>query len=372
MLTWKSYLRAKTRNPQFLWRMVFVILGVGVAVGLLADGKMTGGAIDAVQQVAESQSRARDFNELAAGGNWAELWQRLPEAYAWRTSSAGPLVLAATAGLCWLAFSLQAAEVRRDRGRLAACLAGVGLGILSIWPTLFFIYWQEHAWNLRDGVELADAFRYNILGVGLREETAKLLCLLPLLPWMVARRDELGALMASACVGLGFAVEENCNYFVGVGGVDVLGRLLTANPFHMALTGLVGLAVYRAVLWPKQRAPQAVAVFGIAVLAHGAYDALLSIAALADYALGGTIVFAGVIYQFFRELRSLRSPDRDPVSLTATFLGGVCVTAAVTFVYLSGSMGLKVACDMLVNGIAGSAVMAYLFLREMPETMVTV
>ena len=373
MLTWKSYLRSKSRNPLYLWRMVFTILGVGVGAGLLADALVSFDEPAESRQLDASRKMASEFDQLAASGKWTELWWRVPETYAWRASTTGPLVLAIVAGLCWLAFSLQAAEVNHgERGRLAACLIAVGLGVLSIWPTMFLIYWQERAWNLHDSIELANGLRYNILGVGLREEAAKLACLLPLMPWLVSRRDELGALVASACVGLGFAVEENCNYFFSSRGTDVLGRLLTANPFHMALTGLVGLALYRALLWPRQWAPQFVATFGVAVLAHGVYDAFIVIPALQEYAMAGTIVFALVIYQFFHELRGLRSGRRDTVSLTATFLAGVSLVTAVTFVYLSAVVGSRAAFDMLVMGVAGSAVMVYLFLREMPETMVSV
>lgn len=368
-MTWAHYLRAKSHDPPFLWRMVIAILAAGVAIGLAADALTTP---EAAAKETTRSSVADRLDALAADGQWRQVWRGIPELYAWRAATAGPIALAVIAGACWLAFLLHAGEVDRQRSRLVACLVGVGLGVLSIWPTVFLIYWQEHQWNLRDGVELAPALRYNILGVGLREELAKLVCLLPLMPWMVAKRDELGALVASACVGLGFAIEENAGYFWASGGRDVLGRMLTANPFHFAITGVVGLALYRAIVWPRQWAPQFVAVFGVAVLAHGLYDAFISIEALQEFALLTSIIFALVVYQFFRELRGLRSPRRGGFSLTATFLCGVNLVTAATFVYLCTTVGASDAFDMLAISVIDLSIMAYLFLREMPDTMVTV
>jgi hypothetical protein len=41
-------------------------------------------------------------------------------------------------------------------------------------------------------------------------------------------------------------------------------------------------------------------------------------------------------------------------------------------VYLCAAVGWKVAGDTLAAAIAGQSIMVYLFLREMPERMVTV
>ena len=86
----------------------------------------------------------------------------------------------------------------------------------------------------------------------------------------------------------------------------------------------------------------------------------------------GTIIFALVVYQFFRELRDLRPSQGDTISLTANFLCGVALLTAASFVYLSANFGMSIAFDTLAGGVTGLAVMVYLFLREMPETMVRV
>jgi len=225
---------------------------------------------------------------------------------------------------------------------------------------------------LAESEEVVAGLRYNILGIGLREEFAKLCCLLPLMLLLVRQRNELAALLVSACVGLGFAIEENVGYFWSSQGTATLGRFLTANPFHMTLTGLIGLAVYRGLRYPKEWGPHALATFGLMVIAHGIYDAVLTIPALVEYSIVGTIVFALVVYQFFHELRELRTTGGDTISLSANFLCGVSLLTAATFVYLSATLGCGVAFDGLASGVLGLGVMVYLFLREMPESMVRV
>ena len=154
--------------------------------------------------------------------------------------------------------------------------------------------------------------------------------------------------------------------------MSTLGRMITTVPFHMAATGLIGLAAYRACVWPRNWAPAFVAMFGVIVLAHGFYDALISVTVLQDYAMVTMVIFVLLTRQFFQELRSLRVRRTEPWSLTGNFLFCVSTVTAATFAFLCGAVGLEMACDALVGGIVGEAVMVYLFLREMPETMVQV
>jgi hypothetical protein len=140
----------------------------------------------------------------------------------------------------------------------------------------------------------------------------------------------------------------------------------------MTLTALIGLAVYRGLRSPRDWGSQAVATFGLMVFAHGLYDAFIVLPALIEYSLVGTIIFVLVVYQFFRELRGARTNRPETVSLTANFLCGVSLITSATFVYLSATVGSVVAFDALAQGVLGLAVMVYLFLREMPETMVQV
>ncbi len=370
----RSYLRAKTRDPAFLWRMVIWIVVAGIGLGYLAQYFLQPEPPAAASQESVAPKGGwEQIDRLAEDGQWWDVWISIPSEMVAGLSHAGPATLAIFAGCCWLAFLLQALQMQRlGDWRLGTALVAVGLGMLSVWLTLFLIVWQEFGWGLVASEELVTGLRYNILGIGLREEFAKLCCLLPLMPLLLRQRSELAALLVSACVGLGFAIEENVGYFWASQGTATLGRFLMANPFHMTLTGLVGLAVYRGLCYPREWGPHALATFGLMVIAHGIYDAVLSIPVLVEYSLAGTIVFALVVYQFFRELRELRTSGGDTISLSANFLCGVSLLTAATFVYLSATLGCGVAFDGLASGVMGLGVMVYLFLREMPESMVRV
>lgn len=369
-----SYLKAKTRDPAFLWRMVIGIVAAGIGLGYVAQSVFQPEPATLVSQESFApKSGWEQIDRLAEEGQWWDVWMSIPSEMVAGFSHAGPATLAIFAGCCWLGFLLQSLQVKRfGDWRLGAALVAVGLGMLSVWLTLFLIVWQEYEWGLVASDELVSGLRYNILGIGLREEFAKLCCLLPLMLLLLRQRNELAALLVSACVGLGFAIEENVGYLWASQGTATLGRFLMANPFHMTLTGLVGLAVYRGLRSPREWGPHGLATFGLMVIAHGIYDAVLSIPVLVEYSLAGTIVFALVVYQFFHELRELRTSGGDRISLSANFLCGVSLLTAATFVYLSGTLGCKVAFDALASGVLGLGVMVYLFLREMPESMVRV
>lgn len=368
-MTWQNYLRVKSRDPAFLWRMVIGIIAAGVVLGWLAH-LLTGG--QAISSGLADQRGSEQINDLAEQGQWWQVWWEIPRQM-FSGFTPGVIALALLAGCCWLVFLLQALRIRGIHDwRIWGALIAVALGILSIWPTRFFSLWQEYRWLLEFSPELLPGLRFFVLGVGLREELAKLLCLLPLLAVIVRKRDETAALLLSGCVGLGFAINENMGYLTSSQGGATLGRFLTANPFHIALTGLIGLAVYRACLDFRNLGPQALAVFGMLVFAHGLYDAVIVLPDLAEYSIGGIILFALVMYQFFHELRSLRPRGGDAISLTATFLVGVSLLTAGTFIYISALAGTAIAADNLMTDVIGLGVMVYLFLREMPETMVSV
>jgi RsiW-degrading membrane proteinase PrsW (M82 family) len=371
-MTRRQYLQTKTRNPAFLWRMVIGILAVGAVGAMLVEGRLRHVGLPGGD--AEKFNAAVDhLDQLAAGGDWAGLWWGLPEVVFHRISLSAPTALAAFAGCWWFAFCMQAAQVRGVGDPLFWLLPlAVVLGGLSIWPTHFLGRWMEHRWGVHDSNELIEGLRHYILGVGLPEEAAKLLCFLPLVPFLLRIRSDLAALMTAGCVGLGFAVAENINYFRSSRGIDALGRFLTANPAHIALTGIAGLAAYRAIRDLRGWGANSLAMIALMVFAHGLYDAAIGIPELADVSILGTIVFALVVYQFFRELRDLRPRRVEMISLTATFLAGVATVTAAMFIYVSGVLGFQSACDVMATEALSLSLMAYLFLREMPETMVSV
>ena len=214
-MPWRNYLRSKTRQPAFLWRLTLGILMAGALVGYAAQWLP-----DSVEKgLREPDTTAFNENydqvqQLVAEGDWSGLWWAIPRSM-WLGWLPGPATIAVITGLCWLAFTIQAGQPSSPGGiRWWLALLAVGLGVVSIWPTLFAVYWQEEVWGLEDSKDLIGGLRFYILGVGLREELSKLLLFLPLLPWVLRRGSEREALLVAACVGLGFAMEENVQCFM--------------------------------------------------------------------------------------------------------------------------------------------------------------
>jgi hypothetical protein len=111
-------------------------------------------------------------------------------------------------------------------------------------------------------------------------------------------------------------------------------------------------------------------MFGVIVLAHGFYDAIISIPILAEYAITSTLIYIFLAYQFFHELRNMRIERPDTISLTANFLCGISLVTAVTFVYLSGQIGPRASAMLLGTDVLTMVLMVYMFLREMPGSLV--
>jgi len=95
------------------------------------------------------------------------------------------------------------------------------------------------------------------------------------------------------------------------------------------------------------------------------YDAFIVLPVLADYNIGSSIIYILLSYRFFRELRSWWHPRGEMISLTATFVTAVSLVAAATFVYFAAATNITAATTAIAMPI-----FAYMFLREMPESLV--
>ncbi|HUF62905.1 MAG TPA: PrsW family glutamic-type intramembrane protease [Verrucomicrobiales bacterium] len=229
--------------------------------------------------------------------------------------------------------------------RGAASLLGWGgggmlLGILSASATLFAVIWQEQVWGFETTGELVNDLVVWICGVGLREETIKLLFFLPLLPWLCREGKGGTALYAASCVGLGFALQENLGYLGGFYGEGAAwGRFLTANFLHLALTGLLGFAAFRFAMAPAREWERLLGTFVAVVLAHGFYNAFQSIPAFLqyDFPIFSIIVLAGVAHAYFVLAWKQRERSKQNISVL-----GVFVIGGATLLWLSlGLMGWR-------------------------------
>ena len=230
------------------------------------------------------------------------------------------------------------------------CLLAVLLGALSVVPTLAMVMWQKNVLPVAREDGWLQNLIYCVSGVGLREELAKLLLFLPLLPLL--RKASPGSLFAAAsCVGLGFAAEENINYLGGSLGSASLARFCTANLLHIALTGMAGGFLGLAIRYPRSFFNEfSVTLVGV-IVAHGVYDWGLT-AAFADGDAIAWFTFLGVILAFFKA--RARFADRRPrvISLPAVWITGTALVGVTTMLAIGRVAGFGAAVDAVAIPMA--------------------
>jgi len=210
---------------------------------------------------------------------------------------------------------------------------------------------------------------YNIGGVAVREEVCKLLLFVPLLTFLIRRNDELEALLVASFVGLGFAIEENTDYFMSSEAMSAPARFLTANFLHVALTGVNGLALYRACIRKVNGMNEFLFVFPLTILVHGLYDALPD---FPDSDVGGyaaMVLYVVFATYYFSKVHPLRSNVRTTFGLTGAFVVSISLLASATIAYAMINLGPTPGLTAIFPQLAGSAILLFMFFREFNEAL---
>jgi RsiW-degrading membrane proteinase PrsW (M82 family) len=275
------------------------------------------------------------------------------------------VAMSAVAALAWGLFCSRLGKFgERPARRLAFYVAAFVLGVVSIVPTVLLITVEETKLRL---VETGDAARdilFFVFGVGLREEGSKLLLFAALLPFLRKWGDKLDVLVCGALVGLGFAAEENLGYLASGDLQTGLGRFLTANFFHMAMTGTLAAALDDFVSKPDDRAQEFSRTALMVIGMHGAYDFLLS---HAEY--GGSYIAMAVFFfltrVFLGALDGARRKVDRGLSLRQAFVFAAAVVTGVSAVHASLSVGPAAAATAMAEGLLGEAIIFFVFVREL-------
>jgi len=223
----------------------------------------------------------------------------------------------------------------RSRKNVLRALAAFLLGIVSAGLTLYAVSLQQYllGQNFHPEDPPLAQFVYFLSGVGLREETLKLLCFLPLAFMIRKTGTPIEALVLAGMVGLGFAFQENLVYFQsGSSTFTAWLRLLTANALHFSLTGVAGYYLWQ-MLHRRFRGWEEFLVSFIAVVfAHGLYNSLLSMPTLESYAPLSPFLIAIIAYQYFDPVRhhmETAGQHRRLSPLGIFILGSVVLTCTI-------------------------------------------
>ena len=279
-------------------------------------------------------------------------------------------LLASIAMVVWGLILLKLCQaVRFDKFTPLLCILGLLLGVFSTTPTLMWVYLEDIYLPIDVGEDVIHAIVYYIATVGLREEVCKLLLFLPLVPLLVKRGYQLEFLLVASFVGLGFAYSENFGYLSGSMGTATTPRFLTANFLHISLTGMSGLYLCRAIGTRAYSFNDFLYIFGIAIVAHGLYDAFLVRPPLNDQGFLAMILFILFSRYYFKEANELRERLEPVISLSATISFGICLLTSVLLVYLGTQFDLGQAMELAFGSLLGSSIILFMFYREFGDTL---
>lgn len=296
------------------------------------------------------------------GGNYGELLTTTAVS-AWESAQTHPveLILTLLCGVVWFLVLHQLGGVKLKRNWRS--LLAVALGIFSPILTLFIYSLQTHYNGLEENGTFWNDLLFYIAGVGLREEVSKLILFAPLL-FLLRNKSEAEILVTAGCVGLGFAIEENINYFGGQIGAMPLARFVSANFLHIATTAIAGLALSRWVRFPRSCWEQGVIAILSVILVHGLYDFCIASPVprveLSFQQFPFMILLA--LAQFFlTDLRRVREARGNIVAPLFAFLVGIAVLSSFALLAATMQYGFGLAVESLIGSGLGAALLIVMF-----------
>ena len=295
------------------------------------------------------------------GHDWKTVWTTLLEMQKGSYSDKIPMILTCIAGGVWLILTWQMGQPRGLFSFIIwAPIVAIPLGALSTLPVLFLDAYESEVWGLKHtGLFFQDCLFF-LAGVGLREELCKLVAFLPFVPVLLMRKNRLETLLIAGAVGLGFAVDENVSYFRMSTPANAFARFLTANFFHLAATGLIGLSLCDSLRDLRKKWWHFPCIFIAVATAHGFYDAFISTPGKLFTTLGCSC-FILLSLAFFRQMARERGPATDQLFPAATLTLGLSVLIAAIIATASMTLGLTLALITVLIGCLSLTVFVWMF-----------
>jgi RsiW-degrading membrane proteinase PrsW (M82 family) len=272
------------------------------------------------------------------------------------------LVSSLVVAFAWMIFLIHAAQGNLLRWKMIFLPIAFIAGVLSTWAVIipvvirddFYPYVIEHNDMLRNLI-------FIVVDIGLKEEVFKLLFFVP---FAVIFRKESSShlLLMASLVGLGFAAEENINYYLNGTVETIVGRFLTANYFHVALTGYAGYYLATALQNGGEHWHHFASAFFEVVVAHGVYDFLLMDPSVKELSFLHLTVLIWISKKHLHLLLKDRISKRSSVQLTFTASVSLALSVALAF-SLVGPDPLN-SSILAASGFLSVAILLFLFFQE--------
>lgn len=285
--------------------------------------------------------------------------------YKWAHSIEMPLAL--FAATIWYLILVYSAS--RERLRWLRYLPAVLFGVLSVWLLQWLQGLLHYGLSEEQQVTMSHEIFQWVMYVGVPEESVKLIFFLPFLPFLLRHGSTAKAALTAGCVGLGFALDENIGYFLETGGAVAVGRFVTANFMHIALTGIVGGWLYEFLRSRFHKSSEFLMAYLGVVVAHGIYDFSSTESA---QILGGEIIGIVILVLAARfYLERLRPEElamrRRTISSTSVFcIGSALLTGVTIMLAVDQADSMKGAVSALRQTVAIFPV-ALFYIREFRE-----
>lgn len=300
-------------------------------------------------------------------GDWWLMLRAVARLQWWRWSQSLAMPIALLAAGVWYLLLVHTGS--GERWRWLRYLPPVFAGVMSVWLLEYWMEAAHYGMNSEDQKTMGHEIIQWILYVGVPEESVKLVLFALFLPSLLRNGSASRAALTAGCVGLGFAFDENLGYYLREGGQVAVGRLITANFLHIALTGVVGSAFYGLVRSRFHRATEFLSAFLGACAAHGIYDfAGTPSAQVLGVDLAGIIVLAVLARIYFDRLKPENNDlRRRTLSATSVFCTGSALLVAATIVVTVWQMDSMGGAMEALRSVVSVFPVALIYVREFRE-----
>jgi len=185
-----------------------------------------------------------------------------------------PIIGAICGGMLWINYFIKIDVLEKER--IIDIIIALSIGFLT--PTLaLWLYFGLEFFGINFNGQLINDFLYSIFGVGLIEESSKLIGVFIAFKVLKKRINEpIDYLVFAGIVALGFSVRENFIYYNNYGSQIATGRTLISCLIHIINTSICVYGIYRFKLFNKGNIYiNSLVAITTAIVSHGLFDFFL-------------------------------------------------------------------------------------------------
>ncbi len=158
-----------------------------------------------------------------------------------------------------------------------------------------------HSLGFRNVANPVGSFLYSVFGIGLIEETVKLIPLLIMLRFTKVIDEPYDYILYASCAALGFSFVENTMYLNNFGIEIINARALYATVAHMTFSSMIAYGLFLIKFKKTKYTPVLIFIFFflLAIFSHGFYDFWVMNKAVVKFKGLTTLFFLTTVHIWF-------------------------------------------------------------------------